>query len=280
MPEDAYQALETTDRELAALALQARRHARMAIVLTSVSLLCLLVGVVVPGWSGFGGVSYTDSIESLSYRVEVTGTLSMAWGHMCLELETPNITACPGFPAPGECLTGGANSLLMGMCSCNSLCPPKRGADKDDMTGIHPVPFCNGDTTFLAFIYPSIGTMAILMVAAMLEVIGIAMAIIATRNDHLIVQTRIGCCRVAQAAFSLFSVAAVFQGLGIVNYLVQREGEINVCEGGATLSFPIGYGIILVFVSWMVLAVSCHYCKLARDIQEEEPVDPAVSLDK
>jgi len=100
---------------------------------------------------------------------------------------------------------------------------------------------------------------------------GAVMAHVATRDDHLIIQDRVGCCRMSQGAFSMYCVAAVFFGLGFFNYLGQRVGSIDVCLGPTQLEFGVGYGFLICLISWGILCYGCHEAKLARDIQEDIP---------
>lgn len=245
----------------------------------------LVAAIAVPGWSGFGKVTWkTPVIEGNRNHYTVSTTLSMAWATICLEaaddasdyIHNHTVMKCGVFPAAaGECVTTDINSALMDMCYCPALCPT---TSRGYIPGSYPY-FCDRDSVFLDFIYPTLSSMMIFAFVIFLEIIGTWMVFSARRDDHLKLQLRVGCCRMSQGAFSLFCVAAVFQGLGMLNYLIQKaspHGRIQICGGHSDLPeyqfITFGYGFIIAALSWAILAVACHYTKLVRDVHEDIPM--------
>lgn len=198
----------------------------------------------------------------------------MVWGRVCLNdiehgpstLERNYTLNCGSMPlVAGQCFGGGANDVLMDMCGCQALCP--RNVPIQDYG---PAFFCDQDNAFFAYVYPTVGTFVIFLTVTMITMCGTVMAHYATRDDHMEVTERIGCCRMAQGGFSLFCVAAVFEGLGLLNYIGQRGSEVHLCaDSGPVLTFGYGYGFLLVFVSWALLGFACQSCKEARDIHDD-----------
>jgi len=258
----------------------AKTNALIAGLMGLLSVCILICAIIFPGWSGkttwqTSNEFSADKLVDESQLYTITATLSMAWATLCVEDAGPetelalNASNCAHFPKhKGSCITTDINDALMSMCQCEALCPSFTPIQ--DYGHAH---FCDKDAAFLGYVYPNVSTMAIFALVAVLVIIGVTMAFLATREDHLAVQKRIGCCRMSQGAFSLYCVAAVFQGLGIVVYLSQRSTQLDVCAQTSTLKLDVfGYGLIIVVLAWLVLGIACHFCKLARNIQEDIPM--------
>lgn len=287
-----YEALEDELPPLEERLPKARRRACTAGIVSLCAAVTLAAAIAVPGWSGFGKVTWkTPVIDGNRNQYTVSTTLSMAWATICLEeaddasdyIHNHTVMKCGVFPAvAGQCVTTDINSALMDMCYCPALCPT---TTPGYIPGSYPY-FCDRDSVFLDFIYPTFSSMMIFAFVIFLEIIGTWMVFSARRDDHLKLQVRVGCCRMSQGAYSLFCVAAVFQGLGMLNYLIQKatpHGRIQICGGRSGLPeyqfITFGYGFIIAALSWAILAAACHYTKLVRDVQEDIPM-PEVEGDE
>lgn len=270
-----------------------RKDSLYAGLLGLASAVVILGGVFVPGWSGFHSIEFdskwigcVDAPHVACPKISIS--LSMLWANTCLEqgkLQILNYTmttdGCGHLPTTiGSCGIGTITDVVYNLCDCWALCA------KDN---IHtPVPFCNKDDVYFSFVFPTIGTSVVLMFTLLLLTFGVLCMFSGTRSNHLVNQMnagcfcfRVACCRFAQAGFALYCVAAVFLGLGLIYYLVQRKSSFRGCEndqGYYEIPIPIGYGFIISACALPILALGCHFAKQAKLIQEDLDA-PAFSID-